>query len=106
MALLAKYDPGQAEAFDEVGIRLPAKHFRKGPLLKACSNDTLAVIDLLTKSIASELEAINMYQESYEAACHDDVKSLFCDNANDEKLHVAEFWKALMCITKEDSFKA
>jgi len=44
-----------------------------------------------------------MYQESYEKACHRDVKALFCNNANDEKIHVAEFWKALMVFTKENA---
>ena len=102
MILLAKYDPLQAQAFEEVGINLPDE-LRKTQSSNNCSQDKLEIIDLLTKAITGELEAINMYQESYEKACHRDVKALFCNNANDEKLHVAEFWKALMVFTKENT---
>lgn len=100
MTLLAKYDPMQASAFEEAGIDLPVDDLRKQ---QPCPQDRLEIIDLLTKSMADELEAINMYQKSYEAACHDDVKELFCANANDEKIHVAEFWRAMMAYTKENS---
>jgi len=104
MILLAKYDPVQAHAFEEVGIHLPVTDFRKGqPPANYCSQDRLEIIELLTKAIAKELEAINMYQEHYEQACHDDVKALFCCNGNDDKLHVAELWKALMVFTKESN---
>lgn len=102
MILLAKYDPIQAAAFEEVGINLPDE-LRKTPSPNYCPQDKLEIIDLLTQAIASELEAINLYQESYEKACHDDVKALFCKNGNDEKMHVAEFWKALMVFTKENT---
>ena len=102
MILLAKYDPLQAQAFEEVGINLPDE-LRKTQSSNNCSQDKLEIIDLLTKAIAGELEAINMYQESYEKACHRDVKALFCNNANDEKIHVAEFWKVLMVFTKENT---
>jgi len=101
MILLAKYDPIQAQAFEEVGINLPDE-LRKSPSIKCCPEDKLEIIDLLTKAIVDELAAINMYQESYEKADHDDVKSLFCNNGSDEKHHVAEFWKALMVCTKEN----
>jgi len=100
MILLAKYDPIQAQAFEEVGINLPDE-LRKAPSSKYCPEDRLEIIDLLTKSITDELAAINMYQESYKEARHDDVKALFCNNGNDEKHHVAEFWKALIVFTKE-----
>lgn len=104
MIILAKYDPIQARAFKEVGINLPLTRFPKNQSTNNyCYQDRLEIIDLLTRAITSELEAINMYQESYEKACHDDVKALFCCNANDEKLHVAEFWKALMIFTKESN---
>lgn len=102
MILLAKYDPLQAQAFAEVGINLPDQ-LRKSSSPNYCPEDKLEIIDLLTKAIAGELEAINLYQQSYKKACHDDVKALFCDNGNDEKIHVAEFWKALMVITKENA---
>jgi len=102
MILLAKYDPLQAQAFEEVGINLPDE-LRKAPSSKYCPEDKLEIIDLLTRAIAEELAAINMYQESYVKACHDDVKALFCNNGNDEKHHVAEFWKALMVFTKENA---
>lgn len=102
MILLAKYDPVQAQAFDEVGINLPFHGFRKNQSTNSsCYQDRLEIIDLLTRAISDELAAINMYQESYEKACHDDVKALFCSNGNDEKIHVAEFWRALMVFTKE-----
>lgn len=104
MILLAKYDPMQAQAFEEAGINLPDE-LRKSPSAKYCPEDRLEIIDLLTKSIADELAAINMYQESYEKARHADVKALFCNNGNDEKHHVAEFWKALMAFTKENVTK-
>jgi len=101
MILLAKYDPPQAQAFNEIGINLPDE-LRKTPSANYCPQDKLEIIDLLTRSITDELKAINMYQESYEAANHNDVKALFCNNANDEKVHFAEFWKALMAFTKEN----
>lgn len=100
MTLLAKYDPIQAQAFNDVGIVLPVDEARK-MTPAPCPEDKQEVIDLLTKAITDELDAINMYQLSYEKACHDDVKALFCANGNDEKHHVAEFWKALMTYTKE-----
>ena len=102
MTLLAKYDPIQDQAFEEVGINLPDE-LRKAPSAKNCPEDRLEIIDLLTKAITDELTAINMYQESYEKACHSDVKALFCNNGNDEKHHVAEFWKVLMTFTKENA---
>ena len=101
MILLAKYDPMQALAFKELGINLPDE-LRKTSSPSYCSQDKLEIIDLLTKAITDELEAINMYQESYQKAAHDDVKALFCNNSNDEKVHVAEFWKALMIFSKEN----
>lgn len=102
MTLLAKHDLVQAQAFKEVGINLPDE-LRKPSSSKYCPEDKLEIIDLLTKAIADELEAINMYQESYEKAYHEDVKALFCNNGNEEKEHVAEFWKALMVFTKENN---
>jgi len=104
MILLAKYDSIQAHAFKEMGISLPVSEFRKTqPATNDCYQDRLEIINILTRAIARELDAINMYQESYEKACHDDVKARFCHNANDEKLHVAELWKALMIFTKESN---
>lgn len=102
MTLLAKYDPAQATAFDELNIDLPVPmpEFKRAQNAN-CMVDKQQAIELLTRAITDELEAINMYQESYALACHADVKALFCKNANDEKLHVAEFWKALMSCTKE-----
>ena len=105
MILLAKYDPIQAQAFEEVGINLQ-EDFRKVPTSKLCPEEKLEIIELLTKSISDELAAINMYQESYEKACHEDVKNLFCNNGNEEKVHVAEFWEALMAFTKENTIKS
>lgn len=104
MQLVGKYDPVQALAFKELGINLPFHGFRKHQSTpNQCYQDRLEIIDLLTKALTDELAAINLYQESYEKACHDDVKALFCANGNDEKIHVAEFWKALMVFTKESN---
>lgn len=99
MTLLAKYDPEQARAFEEVGIDLPVNML----LRQQDTCDRLEAIHLLTEAIAGELAAINQYQQSYEAAEHDDVQALFCNNANDEKMHVAEFWRALMVYTNEET---
>jgi rubrerythrin len=101
MALLAKYDPIQAQAFQNLGINLALGDVRKNHSASHCSEERLETIDLLSLAIISELAAINMYQESYEQACHDDVETLFANNANESKLHLAEFWKALMVYTKE-----
>jgi rubrerythrin len=102
MALVAKYDPIQARAFDKLEIDLSINEFRQTQTAaNYCSKSRQEIIDILTKSISGELEAINSYQESYEKACHDDVKNLFCNNGNDEKMHAAEFWEALMFFTKE-----
>lgn len=100
MAMLAQYDPQQAAAFDEVGIVLPAAD---SLLRQQDVCDRLEAIHLLTQAITDELAAINQYQESYEAAENEDVAALFCQNANDEKLHLAEFWKALMVYTREET---
>jgi rubrerythrin len=99
MRLLAKYDPMQARAFEEAGINMRDEE-RKPHQPEKCL-DKHEAIDLITKAMADELSAINMYQLSYEKACHHDVKALFCQNANDEKSHVAELWRVLMIFTKE-----
>jgi rubrerythrin len=99
MTLLAKYDPEQARAFEEVGIDLPVNMLLRQQVV--CPG--LEPIDLLTQAISDELDAINMYQESYIEAEHDDVKALFCQNANDEKMHVAEMWRAIMDYTNEST---
>lgn len=101
MMLLAKYDPIQDCAFNDACINLPpVDSFRKS---KSCS--ALEAIGLLSESITHELEDINQYQESYCCAEHNDVKILFCDTANDEKIHVAKLWKALMTYTNENTCK-
>lgn len=99
MTLLAKYDSIQDCAFNDVCINLPpVESFRKS---KSCS--TIEAMDLLSCSIAAELADINQYQESYCCAQHNDVKIMFCETANDEKIHVAKLWKALMTITNENT---
>lgn len=101
MTMLAKYDPIQDCAFNDACINLPpVDSFRKS---KSCSQ--MEAMDLLTRSIAQELEDINMYQESYCCAQHNDVKILFCDTANDEKIHVAKLWKAMMAYSNEHTCK-
>lgn len=99
MTLLAKYDPEQASAFEEVGIDLPSNIL----LRQQDTCDRLEAIHLLTQAITDELAAINQYQQSYEAANHSDVRALFCNIANDEKMHLAEFWRALMVYTNEET---
>lgn len=101
MAMLAQYDPQQAAAFEEVGIDLPLMNDTLLRQQDPC--DRLEAIHLLTQAMTDELAAINQYQESYEAAENADVGELFCQNANDEKLHLAEFWKALMVYTREET---
>ncbi len=101
MILLAKYDPIQAQAFQNLGINLASGNLRKNHSTNHISEEKLETIDLLSLAIISELATINMYQESYEQASHADVKALFVTNGNEEKLHLAEFWKALMVYTKE-----
>ena len=101
MALLAKYDSVQCCAFNDACINLPpADSFRKS---KSCSS--FEVLDLLSRAIEDELSDINHYQESYCAAEHKDVKVLFCNNGNDEKVHMARLWKALMTYTNENTCK-
>lgn len=101
MTLLSKYDPIQSCAFNDACINLPPVDcFRKS---KSCSS--FEAMSLLTEAIEDELMDINAYQESYCCAEHNDVKILFCNNANDEKLHVARLWKALMTFTKENTCK-
>lgn len=103
MTVLACFDPIQGCAFDDVQINLPSvESFRKSS--KTCCQ--LEAIELLTHAITDELSAINQYQESYIAAEHKDVKILFCDNANDEKVHLAELWKAMMTCTNENTLKS
>lgn len=102
MTVLAAYDTIQDCAFNDACINLPPlDSFRKSK-----SSSCFEIMKLLTDAINDELAAINLYQESYTCAEHNDVKILFCDNANDEKIHVAKLWKALMCYTKENTFKA
>ena len=101
MTLLARYDPVQCCAFNDVCITLPCiDSFRKS---KSCSN--LEAIDLLTRAIVDELCDANNYQESYCAAQHKVVKILFCNNGNDEKVHAAKLWKCLMAYTNENTCK-
>ena len=101
MALLAKYDSIQDCAFNDACINLPpADSFRKS---KNCC--ALEVIEILTKSITGELEDINMYQEFYLCAKHNDVKIHFCETGNDEKIHLARLWKAIMSFTNENTCK-
>lgn len=101
MTLLAKYDSIQDCAFNDVCINLPpVDSFRKS---KTCC--TLEAIEILSEAICHELRDINQYQESYCAAQHNDVKILFCDNANDGKIHVAKLWKCMMTFTNENTCK-
>ncbi|WP_110953826.1 hypothetical protein [Anaerosinus massiliensis] len=103
MTVLACLDPVQNCAFNDVEINLPSiDSFRKSN--KNCCN--FEVLELLTQAINNELAAINQYQESYTCAKNKDVKVLFCDNANDEKVHLAELWKAIMLCTNENTVKA
>lgn len=99
MSLLAKYDPIQDCAFNDACINLPpADSYRKS---KACPE--MEIISLLTASITSELADINQYQEGFICAKHNDVKIHFCETGNDEKIHLAKLWKAIMAYTNENT---
>lgn len=101
MTLLAKYDSIQDCAFNDACINLPPVDcFRKS---KSCAS--FEVMELLNTSLAQALRNINCYQEYYCAAQNKEFKILFCDNANDEKIHVAKLWKALMTYTNENTCK-
>lgn len=99
MSLLAKYDAIQDCAFNDACINLPpADSFRKS---KSCC--VMDIINILTESISHELADINRYQESYICAKHEDVKIHFCETGNDEKIHLAKLWKAIMTYTNENT---
>lgn len=99
MSVLAKYDPIQDCALSEACINLPpAESYRKS---KSCSS--IEAIELLSASLYHELNDINEYQSDCQCANHRDVKILFCETANDEKLHVAKLWKALISYTNENT---
>lgn len=116
MQLVSSLDPIQAERFEEQGLtvlttlqRLAKKSVKWMPPNEAAdeaevippSLEEMDTVDILTKAINDELMAINKYQRYMEEAVHPEVKALFCHLMNEEKEHVAEFIKALWCITHE-----
>ena len=119
MQMVNVLDPIQAEMFAEAGVSLTLPRRPKAkyhpPVFEKEEEDdddleqgltppdpnNLERIDLLTKAIRLELMAINKYQRYMMQACHPEVKALFCHIMNEEKEHVAEFTKALFCLTHE-----
>ncbi|KYZ77382.1 hypothetical protein AXX12_04485 [Anaerosporomusa subterranea] len=118
MQLVSCLDPIQAEIFEEKCLpfltmpRHP-KHKQakwqppepkddiEDATISPPAPDELETVDLLTKSIVGELMAINKYQCFMLKAACPEVKELFCHLMNEEKEHLAEFIKALFCITHE-----
>lgn len=119
--LINMLDPVQAAAFEKVGLSMmimPRRPKAKWhpPIEEDCPEEDeeeseisppdpedLETIEILSRSIADELLAINKYQKYMEQACHPKAKALFCHLMNEEKEHVAEFTKALFCFTNEPS---
>lgn len=116
MQLVSMLDPVQADMFEEVGLdilvrptRLNKKQVKWQPLQKAAEDaevtpptlDELDTVDIITKALVSELKAANKYQKYMLEAEHPEVRDLFCELMNEEKEHIAEFTKALWCLTHE-----
>jgi rubrerythrin len=118
MLLISSLDPVQAEAFENENLpfltmprrpkQMTAKWQPPEPenivedvVITPPSLDELATVDILTKAIGDELMAINKYQRFMSEATLPEVRDLFCQLMNEEKEHVAEFIKALFCITHE-----
>ncbi|MDF2502024.1 MAG: hypothetical protein K0Q77_2738 [Anaerosporomusa subterranea] len=118
MQLISSLDPIQAEIFEEECLPFltmprrpkhkPAKWQPPEPedniedvAVTPPSLDELATVDILTKAISDELMAINKYQRFMSEATLPEVRDLFCLLMNGEKEHLAEFIKALFCITHE-----
>lgn len=116
MQLVSMLDPVQAEMFEEVGLdslvsptRLNKKQVKWQMTQKPAEDvevvppalDEMDTVDILTKAIDGELKAANKYQEYMLKAEHPEVRDLFCELMNEEKEHIAEFTKALWCITHE-----
>lgn len=61
----------------------------------------LPTINLLTKALTDELQAVNKYQRYMLDAENTEVQLLFCHLMNEEKEHIAELTAALFELTHE-----
>lgn len=52
--------------------------------------------------IASEFEAIQLYQQIMESTSNEDVKKVLTDISNDEKHHAGALYKLLEVLSPED----
>ena len=59
------------------------------------SDDMISDEKILRAAIASELSAINLYQDLLSKANHGAVRTILSDIIDEEKIHVAEFTKIL-----------
>lgn len=61
----------------------------------------IPTINLLTKALTDELQAVNKYQQYMQDAENSEVQVLFCHLMNEEKEHVAQLTAALFELTHE-----
>ena len=62
----------------------------------------------IRRAVIAELEAINMYESMAvhaQALGHRDLAELFRDIANEEKVHVGEFWYALNLMSDDEHYR-
>lgn len=60
------------------------------------------IIRAVRFSIASEYEAIQLYEQIKDSIDDKTVKEIFQDIANEEKVHVGEFLKTLYILTPKE----
>lgn len=60
------------------------------------------IIRAVRFSIASEYEAIQLYEQIKDSIDDKTVKQIFQDIANEEKVHVGEFLKTLYILTPKE----
>lgn len=117
MQLIAVLDPIQARIFSEMNLpflliprhkqnhakwqEASAESTPEDDTVSPPSLEEMETVDVLTQAIVDELLAINKYQTYMQEANLPEVKELFCHIMNEEKEHLAEFTKALFCITHE-----
>lgn len=117
MRLISRYDPVQAEIFEEkdldflvmkrpMGRRpkwIKPKKSQADPAaaIAAPGKKELTSVCCLTKAIQDELHTINKYQRYMNQAREPRVKDYFCELMNEEKEHVAIFTAALFELTHE-----
>lgn len=85
------------------------RHFKESVLTTSVqvdtSDDMISDEKILRASIASELSAINLYQDLLSKANHGAVRAILMDIIDEEKVHVAEFTKILTDYIDPDQEK-